>query len=156
MMDMDNILKATVFGTGGVIVGGLYSLVGYSQPSTENMGHRLSVQYKFCQRDEPILQLLESIEEEVVKLDKVAFVRTVLSIDDLIRLRYSVTPHSSKDRVDGMVTFQCAKQAIQRFIIRGEESNLSPRQLIYLQRKATKLITLMETHLQVIIMVTRD
>jgi hypothetical protein len=155
-MDNNTLVKSAIFGTGGLLVGGLYSFLGYvQQSSSPDESPRLSIEYNFLQRDEPILQLFESIEEDVLKLDHVAFVRTVMYVDELIKIRYNVIPQSSKDRVDALVAFGCAKKAIQRFITRGEEI-LSPRQLIYLQRKSQKLISYMETHLQVIIMITRD
>jgi hypothetical protein len=153
---MDNLAKTVLFGTGGVLIGGLYSFIQDIQSSTDTNEPRLSVQYHFIQYDEPILQVLVSMEEEAMKLDAVAFVRIVMYIDDLIRIRYNVTDQSSKDRVDSVIAFRSAKAAIQRLLSTAEETNISPRQLIYLQKKAQKLISLMQTHSHVIFMVTRD
>jgi hypothetical protein len=156
MVDV-TITKALLFGFGGVIVGGLHAVLHVvSDTATDTV---LCTQYEHIQKDSLLLQVLSDIDSDFKEIDHVAAIRTVHAIDKLVGIRGMLDRKEKEpimaDRVEGIVCFRKAKQAIQRFISRAEIVK-SPRRVIHLQRHTQTIMRQLDTHLQSIVMATRD
>jgi hypothetical protein len=152
------ITKTVLFGMGGAIVGSLHAAVNFVS-DTPAAVVTLCTTYDHLQEDDLLAQVLCEINEDFKEIDHVAAVRTIHAIDKLVGLRMSLERGEREpnvaDRITGMVSFTKAKEAIQRFISRAEITK-TPRRVIYLQRHAQVIMRQLDTHLQAIIMSTRD
>jgi hypothetical protein len=149
--------KTVLFGVGGAIVGALHYTVKFvSDPTTSP---QLCIPYVHLQQDSLLLDVLSEIDAEFKQIDHVAAVRTITAIDRLVGLRFELQQRTQEplmsDRVEGIVCFRKAKQSIQRFISRAEATE-TPRRAIYLQRHVQTIMRQLDTHLQAIVMSTRD
>jgi hypothetical protein len=151
------IAKTILFGVGGALVGGLHAALNFiTDTKTELL---LCTPYVHIQRDTLLLQVLSEIDEEFKEIDNVAAVRAIQAIDRLIGLRFELASKNHEplmsDRVDGIVYFRKAQQAIQRFISHAEILK-TPRRVIYLQRHTQTIMRQLDIHLQSVVMSTRD
>ena len=150
--------KTVLFGMGGAIVGGLHAATHFVS-DTPSPNVPLCTEYTHIQEDPLLLQVLCEIDEDFKEIDHVAAVRTIHAIDKLVGLKMSLGRKDHEpvmaDRIEGLVSFTKAKQAIQRFISRAEFVK-TPRRVIYLQRHTQVIMRQLDTHLQAIIMSTRD
>jgi hypothetical protein len=115
--------------------------------------------YAFLQHDPLLLTTIAELDVDFRTIDHVAGVRAIQAMDELIGLRLLVdtTGHEPQvdDRVKGVVYFRKAREAVQRFITRAEIVR-QPRQVVYIQRHVQAIMRQLETHLQAIVMATRD
>jgi hypothetical protein len=157
-MVADMLAKTVLFGIGGAIVGGLHAAVGFVS-DTPPPTVVLCTPYTNIQEDHLLLQVLCEIDEDFKEIDHVAAVRTIHAIDKLVGIRMSLGRKDHEpvvaDRIEGLVCFTKAKQAIQRFISRAEFVK-DPRRVIYLQRHTQVIMRQLDAHLQSIVMSTRD
>ena len=159
-METATLTKTALFGIGGALVGGLHAVLGgRSTPPPAALKLPLCVPYTHIHLDTELMQTLHAIDPEFTAVDHVAAVRAVLAIDELVGLRMALARKGHEpimaDRVAGLVCFNRAKQAIQRFISQAEVKKM-PRRVIYLQRSTQVIMRQLDVHLQAIIMATRE
>jgi hypothetical protein len=157
-MVADMVSKTVLFGMGGAIVGGLHAAVHFVS-DTPSPTVSLCTDYTHIQEDALLLQVLCEIDEDFKEIDHVAAVRTIHAIDKLVGVRIALGRKDHEpvmaDRIDGLLSFKKAKQAIQRFISRAELLK-TPRRIIYLQRHTQVIMRQLDAHLQSIFKSTRD
>jgi hypothetical protein len=150
--------KTLLFGAGGIIVGGLHSAMDFISDGAKT-DVILCSPYTQIQKDSLLLKVLSEIDTDFKEIDHVAAVRTIISIDRLVGLRFELQSKVHEpimaDRVEGIVCFRKAKHSIQRFISRAE-ADKTPRRVIYLQRHVQTIMRQLDLHLQSIVLSTRD
>jgi hypothetical protein len=157
----DLLAKTVIFTLGGVVVGGLHSVLTRFSKGEEDQpqSFKLCVTYSFLQRDPLLLSTLAELDVDFQSIDPVAGIRVIRAIDDLVGLRTCVDTQGYdpmvSDRVKGVILFRKAKESVQRFITRAETTR-QPRQVVYIQRHVQTIMRQLETHLQAVVMATRD
>jgi hypothetical protein len=150
-------MKSVLFGLGGVCVGGL-RLLGQRVTDTETHV-QLCATYQHLQRDALLLDILQALDADFQTIDLVAGIKIVHAVDQLLGVRYTLDDAAKgpmlSDRINGIIHFRKAKQAVQRFITRAEQVH-QPRNVIYIQRHVQAAMRQLDLHLQSVIMATRD
>ena len=156
-MTSELLTKSVLFGLGGICVGGL-RLLGQLVTDTETPV-QLCATYQHLQRDVLLLDILQALDADFQTIDLVAGIKIVDAVDQLLGVRYALEDAVKgpvlSDRINGIIHFRKAKQAIQRFITRAEQVH-QPRNVIYMQRYAEAAMRQLDLHLQYIVMATRD
>ena len=152
------LLKSTVFGLGGILVGATHALSHYiSDPAPGEI--QLGAPYTYLQTDPVLLQTLQALDTEFRALHPAAYVRAIQAIDAMVGLRITLSDTRYapilQDRVKGVVYFRRARTSLQRFLCHAEQHRM-PRRVIYLQRDLQTLMGRLDVHLQTIVMLTRD
>ena len=150
--------KMLLFSLGGVFVGGLHATVGYiSEPATAAV--TLCVDYDHLHRDQVLLTTLAEIDAEFYTVDPVAAWRAITAMDKLVGLRMELTGGTRvptvSDQIMGMEHAARAKRSLQRFVSQVEQVG-DPRRVIYIQRRAQGIMTQLASHMESIVMATRD
>ena len=149
-------MKTLLFATGGALVGGIRASYTSGDTFPED---DLSEPYLHLQKDVTLLHALRTLDADIQTTDPVAGIRTIVAADALVGLRYALTsrahPPALSDRVDGLVRFRTAKEAMQRFVTAAEAS-FPAKEVVHIQRLAVKVIECLEGHLQAVILATRE
>ena len=150
--------KMLLFSLGGVFVGGLHATIGYiSDPPAPVV--KLCTDYKHLQHDKLLLAVLDEINADFYALDPVAACRAIVAMDRLVGLRLQLDSRKQQPTVDdqivGMDQSARAKKNIQRFVRQVEQVG-DPRRVIYIQRHLKTILTQLASHMESIVMRTRD
>ena len=152
------LLKSTVFGLGGILVGATHAISHYISDPTPDV-IRLGAPYISIQTDPVLLQTLHALDTDFRDLHPAAYIRTIQAIDALVGLRISLSDTLYDpilhDRVKGVVYFRRARTSIQRFLCHAEQQRM-PRRVIHIQRDLQTIMGRLDEHLQTIVMLTRD
>lgn len=153
----DIVLRTVAYGTGGVIIGSLYTL--YNQLVGEDYTDILSVPYSYIHLNNELLNLFITLDDDFMNLDKVAYFRAVKAIDEIIHIRIAINndQHAAtiEHRVDAFVQFRMAKLSIQRFLTVAEERD-DAKNVIKIQRLLKQVMTCLENEMHFILVMTRD
>ena len=153
----DLLLRSFAYGTGGVIIGTLYTI--FSQFNSTDMSNMLSIPYNYIQQNNELLEVMVLLNDDFMRLDKVAYFRTTSAIDEICHIHDII--HRNKElatiehRVDAFVHFRIAKKSIQRFLNVAEEVD-NAQNVIKIQGLLKRVMHCLENEMHYILIMTRD
>ena len=153
----DILIRTIAYGTGGILVGSLYTL--YTQLVGDDNANILSVPYSYIHRNPEILRLFVELDDDFMRLDKVAYFRAIKAIDELIHIHITIDGKKKiatmDHRVDAFVHFRMAKISMQRFLNVAEDKD-DAKNVIKIQRLLKHIMTCLENEMHFILVMTRD
>jgi hypothetical protein len=152
------LLKSSLFGLGGLLVGAMHTLSHYvTDPAPDEI--RLGASYRYLQTDAVLLQTLQTLDTDFRDLHPNGYIRTIQALDALLGLRSSLGDPCYepvvRDRIQGVLYFRAARTALQCFLCRAEKHR-SARHVVHLQRDLQTLMQRIDAHLRTVVLLTRD
>jgi hypothetical protein len=154
----DTVVKSILFGAGGVLVASIH-WVSRAFGESADTSVLLCEKYVHLHKDSRLLQTLHKVDQDFVELDQVAAVRLILHIDQLLEIRFTLEQTHYQplvsDRSRGLAQYQATKATLKR-LTTSIGHICDPRRVISIQRHIQTITQCLDTHLQHIILSTRD
>jgi hypothetical protein len=152
----DLLLRGIAYGTGGILVGSLYSLI--NQLSAVKIS-TLSIPCSDIQFNSDLMDLLLILDSDFMRLDRVAYFRAITAMDQILHLRFLIEEDKSlttiEHRVDAFIHFRKAKISIQRFLTVAEETD-NAKNVVHIQGILQRIMKCLEDEMHFILVMTRD
>jgi hypothetical protein len=146
------------FGLAGALVASAYSL--FQVYAKQKTGQQLQVETCALQEDEYLFTLIQNLQNKFADQDKVAFIRTVDSIDQLVFLRTQLQAGNIlpglEDRVESYVLLKKAEENMSRLSDTMLIKKTHAREVIEVQQLAKKIFDQLETHVLAIMRLCKD
>lgn len=159
---IDLCIRAALFGFGGICVGGIHTLSSYmSHDNVHDSTVQLCTSYKYIQHDPVLLEMLVDLNDVMYRVDAVATVRMIQSIDSIIDIARrkdgdACTPaQKMQDRVKGLVAMNRIDASIKR-IMDSASVTIDPHDFVYVENKTNRLMQHIQSRIYTIIVLTRD